>query len=63
MFIVNTSSLTVKYHYTFVDEAHRAGESYNDFSRYNSLQSIVAHLNRIMRTKGDTEFKFNTDIE
>ena len=47
----------------FVDEAHRAGESYNDFSRYNSLQSIVAHLNRIMRTKGDTEFKFNTDID
>lgn len=47
----------------FVDEAHRAGESYNDFSRYNSLQSIVAHLNRIMRTKGDTEFKFSTDID
>ena len=47
----------------FVDEAHRAGESYNDFSRYNSLQSIVAHLNRIMRTKGDTEFKFSTDVD
>ena len=47
----------------FIDEAHRAGESYNDFSRYNSLQSIVAHLNRIMRTKGDTEFKFSTDID
>ena len=47
----------------FVDEANRAGESYNDFSRYNSLQSIVAHLNRIMRTKGDTEFKFSTDID
>lgn len=47
----------------FVDEAHRAGESYNDFSRYNSLQSIVGHLNRIMRTKGDTEFKFSTDID
>jgi hypothetical protein len=47
----------------FIDEAHRAGESYNDFSRYNSLQSIVGHLNRIMRTKGDTEFKFSTDID
>lgn len=47
----------------FVDEAHRAGESYNDFSRYNSLQSIVAHLNRIMRTKGDTEFKFSTEVD
>lgn len=47
----------------FVDEAHRTGESYNDFSRYNSLQSIVAHLNRIMRTKGDTEFKFSTDVD
>ena len=47
----------------FVDEANRAGESYNDFSRYNSLQSIAAHLNRIMRTKGDTEFKFSTDID
>ena len=47
----------------FIDEAHRVGESYNDFSRYNSLQSIVAHLNRIMRTKGDTEFKFSTDID
>lgn len=47
----------------FVDEANRTGESYNDFSRYNSLQSIVAHLNRIMRTKGDTEFKFSTDID
>ena len=47
----------------FVDEANRVGESYNDFSRYNSLQSIVAHLNRIMRTKGDTEFKFSTDID
>ena len=47
----------------FVDEANRAGESYNDFSRYNSLQSIVAHLNRIMRTKGDTEFKFSTDVD
>ena len=47
----------------FIDEANRAGESYNDFSRYNSLQSIVAHLNRIMRTKGDTEFKFSTDID
>ena len=47
----------------FVDEAHRAGESYNDFSRYNSLQSIVGHLNRIMRTKGDTEFKFSTDVD
>ena len=47
----------------FIDEAHRAGESYNDFSKYNSLQSIVAHLNRIMRTKGDTEFKFSTDID
>ena len=47
----------------FIDEAHRAGESYNDFSRYNSLQSIVAHLNRIMRTKGDTEFKFSTDVD
>ena len=46
----------------FVDEAHRAGESYNDFSRYNDLQSIVAHLNRIMRTKGDTEYKFSTEI-
>ena len=47
----------------FIDEAHRVGESYNDFSRYNSLQSIVGHLNRIMRTKGDTEFKFSTDID
>ena len=47
----------------FIDEAHRAGESYNDFSRYNSLQSIVGHLNRIMRTKGDTEFKFSTDVD
>ena len=47
----------------FIDEANRAGESYNDFSRYNSLQSIVGHLNRIMRTKGDTEFKFSTDID
>ena len=47
----------------FIDEAHREGESYNDFSRYNSLQSIVGHLNRIMRTKGDTEFKFSTDID
>ena len=47
----------------FIDEAHRAGESYNDFSKYNSLQSIVAHLNRIMRTKGDTEFKFSTDVD
>ena len=46
----------------FIDEAHRAGESYNDFSRYNDLQSIVAHLNRIMRTKGDTEYKFSTEI-
>ena len=46
----------------FVDEAHRVGESYNDFSRYNDLQSIVAHLNRIMRTKGDTEYKFSTEI-
>lgn len=47
----------------FIDEANRRGESYNDFSRYNSLQSIVAHLNRIMRTKGDTEFKFSTDVD
>ena len=47
----------------YVDEANRGGESYNDFSRYNSLQSIVGHLNRIMRTKGDTEFKFSTDID
>ena len=47
----------------FIDEAHRTGESYNDFSRYNSLQSIVGHLNRIMRTKGDTEFKFSTDVD
>ena len=46
----------------FIDEAHRVGESYNDFSRYNDLQSIVAHLNRIMRTKGDTEYKFSTEI-
>lgn len=46
----------------FVDEANRAGQSYNDFSRYSDLQSIVAHLNRIMRTKGDTEFKFSTEI-
>ena len=46
----------------YVDEANRNTTSYNNFENYTNLQLIVGHLNRIMRTKGDTEYKFTTEV-
>nr|DAR76726.1 MAG TPA: Minor structural protein 4 [Caudoviricetes sp.] len=46
----------------YVDEANRGTISYNNFENYTNLQLIVGHLNRIMRTKGDTEYKFTTEV-
>ena len=46
----------------YVDEANRGTTSYNNFENYTNLQLIAGHLNRIMRTKGDTEFKFTTEV-
>ena len=46
----------------YVDEANRGTTSYNNFENYTNLQLIVGHLNRIMRTKGDTEYKFTTEV-
>lgn len=45
----------------YVDEANRSDISYNNFENYTNLQLIVGHLNRIMRTKGDTEYTFSTE--
>ena len=46
----------------YVDEANRGTTSYNNFENYTNLQLIAGHLNRIMRTKGDTEYKFTTEV-
>ena len=46
----------------YVDEANRSDISYNNFENYTNLQLIVGHLNRIMRTKGDTEYTFSTEV-
>ena len=46
----------------YVDEANRGTISYNNFENYTNLQLITGHLNRIMRTKGDTEYKFTTEV-
>ena len=46
----------------YVDEANRGTISYNNFENYTNLQLIAGHLNRIMRTKGDTEYKFTTEV-
>lgn len=46
----------------YVDEANRGATSYNNFENYTNLQLIAGHLNRIMRTKGDTEYKFTTEV-
>ena len=46
----------------YVDEVNRGTISYNNFENYTNLQLIVGHLNRIMRTKGDTEYKFTTEV-
>lgn len=46
----------------YVDEANRSTISYNNFENYTNLQLIAGHLNRIMRTKGDTEYKFTTEV-
>lgn len=46
----------------YVDEANRSAISYNNFENYTNLQLIVGHLNRIMRTKGDTEYTFSTEV-
>jgi len=46
----------------YVDEANRGTISYNNFENYTNLQLIAGHLNRIMRTKGDTEYKFITEV-
>lgn len=46
----------------YVDEAYRGTTSYNNFENYTNLQLIAGHLNRIMRTKGDTEYKFTTEV-
>ena len=46
----------------YVDEANRGTTSYNNFENYTNLQLIAGHLNRMMRTKGDTEYKFTTEV-
>ena len=46
----------------YVDEANRSDISYNNFENYTNLQLIVGHLNRIMRTKGDAEYTFSTEV-
>ena len=53
-----------------IDEKNRSGEnntapviSYNDFSKYTTLENICGHLNRIIRAKGLKDFVFDTDIK